>query len=191
MAENVDLKTYITNLATSGPETIRIYSERLRQTPYYRGKAVDKLTPSLLKGIEAMEEARVSLRQFRGDIDRTEFLAESIATGEATGGPTTRKSFTISDDTAIAAIVDEIIQSEKGRMATPKERAFYIKKVRNKQKKSPVVTTYSAGGEVSTTTGGVNEGQYLLDLISKDDEAKANKVLKGYDILLNELGGLR
>lgn len=191
MAENVDLKTYITNLANAGQDAIRIYSERLRQTPYYRGKAVNKLTPSLLKGIEAMEEARVSLRQFRGDIDRTAFLVESISEGAGKDGPSVRKSFTISDDTALSAVVDEVYQDTHGRMPTPKERSYYIKKVRDKQKKSPTVTSYSASGEVSTTTGGVNEGQFLIDALSETDEAKANKALKGYNIMLNDLGGLR
>jgi len=43
----------------------------------------------------------------------------------------------------------------------------------------------------SETTGGVDVGQFMIDIVSKTDEARANKVLQAYNIAVNTLGGLR
>jgi hypothetical protein len=187
-----DLKTYVTSITNSGPEAIKIFSERLRQTPYYRGKAVTTLTPALLKGITAMEEARVSLRNYRGDIDRTAFLVESISQGGAgggAGGPSTTIQRKISTKLEAQTLIDEIYNDVLGRAPTQAEFDKYFKKLTKRQQDKPTVTTYSGGStNVVTQKGGPDVEQYLYNQISQTDEAKARQVFSFYDAFKKALG---
>ena len=187
-----DLKGYITSITNSGPEAIKLFSQRLRQTPYYRGKAVTTLTPALLKGITAMEEARVSLRSYRGDIDRTAFLVESIAQGAgagAGGGPSTTIQRKISTKLEAQTLIDEIYNDVLGRAPTEAEFNKYFKKLTKREREKPTVTTYSGGStNVVTQTGGPDVQQYLFNQISGTDEAKARQVFSFYDVFKKALG---
>lgn len=189
-AAQPDLKTYITSITNSGPEAIKLFSERLRQTPYYRGKAVTTLTPALLKGINAMEEARVTLRNYRGDIDRTAFLVESIAQGAgATGGPSTTIQRKISTKLEAQTLIDDIYKDVLGRAPTEAEFNKYFKKLTKREKDMPTKTTYSGGStNVVTQTGGPDVQQYLYNQISGTDEAKARQVFSFYDVFKKALG---
>ena len=186
-----DLKAYITSITNSGPNAIKLFSERLRQTPYYRGKAVTTLTPALLKGITAMEEARVTLRSYRGDIDRTAFLVESISQG-ATGagrGPSTTIQRKISTKLEAQTLIDEIYNDVLGRAPTQAEFDKYFKKLTKREKDMPTKTTYSGGKtNVVTQTGGPDVEQYLYNQISGTDEAKARQVFSFYDVFKKALG---
>lgn len=184
-----DLKTYITSITNSGPEAIKLFSERLRQTPYYRGKAVTTLTPALLKGINAMEEARVTLRNYRGDIDRTAFLVESIAQGTGAGGPSTTIQRKISTKLEAQTLIDDIYKDVLGRAPTEAEFNKYFKKLTKREKDMPTKTTYSGGStNVVTQTGGPDVQQYLYNQISGTDEAKARQVFSFYDVFKKALG---
>lgn len=189
-AAQPDLKTYITSITNSGPEAIKLFSERLRQTPYYRGKAVTTLTPALLKGINAMEEARVTLRNYRGDIDRTAFLVESIAQGAgATGGPSTTIQRKISTKLEAQTLIDDIYKDVLGRAPTEAEFNKYFKKLTKREKDMPTKTTYSGGStNFVTQTGGPDVQQYLYNQISGTDEAKARQVFSFYDVFKKALG---
>jgi hypothetical protein len=191
-AAQPDLKGYITSITNSGPEAIKLFSQRLRQTPYYRGKAVTTLTPALLKGITAMEEARVSLRSYRGDIDRTAFLVESIAQGAGTGaggGPSTTIQRKISTKLEAQTLIDEIYNDVLGRAPTEAEFNKYFKKLTKREREKPTVTTYSGGStNVVTQTGGPDVQQYLFNQISGTDEAKARQVFSFYDVFKKALG---
>jgi hypothetical protein len=191
-AAQPDIKAYITSITNSGPDAIKLFSQRLRQTPYYRGKAVTTLTPSLLKGITAMEEARVSLRNYRGDIDRTAFLVESIAQGAAGGaggGPSTTIQRKISTKLEAQTLIDEIYKDVLGRAPTEAEFNKYFKKLTKRQQDKPTVTTYSGGStNVITQKGGPDVEQYLYNQISGTDEAKARQVFNFYDVFKKALG---
>jgi hypothetical protein len=185
------LDVYVKNIANAGPEAIKLFSERLRQTPYYRGKAVTTLTPQLLKGIEAMETARVTLRNYRGDIDRTEFLSESIAQGAAGagGGPSTTIQRKISTKLEAQTLINEIYSDVLGRAPTEAEFNKYFKKLTKREKDMPIKTTYSGGStNVVTQTGGPDVQQYLFNQISGTDEAKARQVFSFYDVFKKALG---
>jgi hypothetical protein len=190
-APQPELKDYITSITNSGPNAIKLFSERLRQTPYYRGKAVSTLTPALLKGIENMEEARATLRSFRGDIDRTAFLVESIgqAAAGAGGGPSTTIQRKISTKLEAQTLIDEIYNDVLGRAPTQAEFDKYFKKLTKRQSDKPTKTTYSGGStNVVTTTGGPDVQQYLYNQISGTDEAKARQVFSFYDVFKKALG---
>jgi hypothetical protein len=186
------LDVYIKQITNAGPEAIKLFSQRLRQTPYYRGKAVTTLTPQLVKGIEAMETARVSLRNYRGDIDRTAFLVESIAQGAGTGaggGPSTTIQRKISTKLEAQTLIDEIYKDVLGRAPTEAEFNKYFKKLTKREKDMPTKTTYSGGStNVVTQTGGPNVEQYLYNQISGTDEAKARQVFSFYDVFKKALG---
>jgi hypothetical protein len=192
-AEEVDLKTYITSIANSGPEAIKIFSDRLSKTPYYSGKAVTKLTPKLLKAISDMENARVMLRDYRGNIDRTAFLVESI--GEAkggsggSGGPSTTVQRRISTELEGRTVINKIFEDLLGRGPTKAEFDKYYSQMTARQKAKPQVTTYSGGStNAITQTGGPDVEEFLFQKIAGTDETKSRKVFGFYDIFKQALG---
>jgi hypothetical protein len=107
------------------------------------------------------------------------------------GGPSVRKETRISDTTTAKALIDAIFQDTLGRKASSKEMLKYTKNLQAAQKAAPTVTTYAtSGGTTSaTTTGGINEQQYLIDQIAGTDEAKSNQVLGYYKTFMDALGG--
>lgn len=191
-AEEVDLKTYITSIANSGPEAIKIFSDRLSRTPYYSGKPVTKLTPKLLKAVSDMENARVMLRDYRGNIDRTAFLVESI--GEAKGGtgsdgPSTTVQRRISTELEGRTVINKIFEDLLGRGPTKAEFDKYYSQMTARQKAKPQVTTYSGGStNAITQTGGPDVEEFLFQKIAGTDEAKSRKVFGFYDIFKQALG---
>ena len=94
--------------------------------------------------------------------------------GQAGGGTTTRKETYISSPTQGSALINNIFQDLLGRKAS------------QAQKESPATATYS--DTASTTLGGLDSEQYLLDKIAATDEAKATKVLGFYNTFMNALG---
>jgi hypothetical protein len=55
-----------------------------------------------------------------------------------------------------------------------------------------VTTTYSNDAGFSQTTGGgMSPTQFFIEEVSQGDEAKANKALRGYEIIMDMFGGLR
>jgi hypothetical protein len=192
-AGEVDLKTYITSIANSGPEAIKIFSEKLSKTPYYRGKAVTKLTPKLLKAVSDMENARVMLRDYRGDIDRTAFLVESIGEsgsgGSGSDGPSTTIQRRISTQLEGRTVINKIFEDLLGRGPTKAEFDKYYSQMTARQKAKPQVTTYSGGStNAITQTGGPDVEEFLFQKIAGTDEAKSRKVFGFYDIFKQALG---
>ena len=192
-SSEIGLKEYITGIANSGPEAIKIFSERIAQTPYYSGKAVTKLTPKLLKAISDMENARVMLRDYRGDIDRTAFFVESI--GEAgsgsgaSGGPTSTVQTRVSTKLEGRTLINKIFEDILGRGPTKAEFDKYYTQVTKRQKAMPTTTTYSGGKtNVVTQTGGPDVEEFLFQRIAGTDEAKSRKVFGFYDIFKQALG---
>jgi hypothetical protein len=186
----VGLKEYITSIANSGPEGIKILSTRLAQTPYYRGKPVTKLTPKLIKALSDMEEARVMLRDYRGDISRSEFIVESISEGTGTtGGPTSTVQTRVSTPLEGRTLINKIFEDLLGRGPTKAEFEKYYTQVTKRQKAMPTTTTYSGGKtNVVNQTGGPDVEEFLFQRIAGTDEAKSRKVFGFYDIFKQALG---
>ena len=186
----VGLKEYITSIANSGPEGIKVLSTRLAQTPYYRGKPVTKLTPKLIKALSDMEEARVMLRDYRGDISRSEFIVESISEGTGTtGGPTSTVQTRVSTPLEGRTLINKIFEDLLGRGPTKAEFEKYYTQVTKRQKAMPTTTTYSGGKtNVVTQTGGPDVEEFLFQRIAGTDEAKSRKVFGFYDIFKQALG---
>lgn len=189
-APEIGLKEYITNIAGAGPEAIKLLSTRLAKTPYYRGKPVTKLTANLIKAISDMENARVMLKDYRGDIPRSQFIVESIAEGTgATGGPSTNIPIKISTPLEGRTLINRIFEDILGRGPTKAEFDKYYAQVTKRQKTMPSKTTYS-GGKTNyiTETGGPDVEEFLFQRIAGTDEAKSRKVFGFYDIFKQALG---
>ena len=187
----VGLKEYITSIANSGPEAIKILSQRLGQTPYYRGKPVTKLTPNLIKALSDMEEARVMLQDYRGDIPRSQFIVESIGESGsgASGGPTSTVQTRVSTKLEGRTLINKIFEDLLGRGPTKAEFDKYYTQVTKRQKAMPTTTTYSGGKtNVVTQTGGPDVEEFLFQKIAGTDEAKSKKVFGFYDIFKQALG---
>ena len=184
------LKDYIMNIANANPEAIKTYSTLLRKTPYYKGKPVTKLTPALIKAIEFMENARASLKDFRGVIPRDQFIVESVGgSTSTTGGPTSSVQTKISTPLEGRTLINKIFEDILGRGPTKAEFDKYYTQVTKRQKDMPIKTTYSGGKtNVINQTGGPDVEEFLFQKIAGTDEAKARKVFNFYDIFKQALG---
>jgi hypothetical protein len=125
-------------------------------------------------------------------MSRDEFLQETIAVGGdgADDGPNVRRDIRISDETTARTLINAVLEDAIGRGATKEELKKYTLALQKAQREAPTVTTYSTAGDVqtATTTGGINEEEFLIQQIAGTDEAKANKVFNYYDAFKTALG---
>jgi hypothetical protein len=172
----------------------KIIAQRLKNAGYkvaVSGKYSDKLLAAYSSASQkaALQSSLIGQVFTVGQYLDQEAAAR-IAEG-GTGGPSVRKETRISDQTTAKALIDAIFQDTLGRKASGKEILKYTKNLQAAQKAAPTVTTYAtSGGTTSaTTTGGINEQQYLIDQIAGTDEAKTNQVLGYYKTFMDALGG--
>lgn len=191
MAES--LTQYLQALADASPEQRLKIANYLKKARFYSGKVSADFNTQLITAVTKAEQEIAQLKPFLGDIDRTTYYVQKSKENAAAGGDgkVTRQRY-ISNEQTISKTLDDIAKDLLGRALTDKEKAKYAKRLQAQQRQasSDVVTTYTDGG-MATTTGGLDEGQFLIDQISQTDEAKANRVLEGYDVMLRLLGGLR
>lgn len=187
------LTQFLQSLADANDQQRLTIANQLKKAGYYKGKATGAFNAKLVTAVTNAEQEIAMLKPFVGDIDRFDFYvkkASEVGAGEGEGRVTRQRY--ISTEQTISRTLDDIAKDLLGRTLSDKEKAKYSKRLMAEQKKasSDVVTSYTEGG-MATTTGGLDEGQFLVDQISQSDEAKANRALRGYDIMLNMLGGLR
>lgn len=183
--------TQFLSLVAKNPSLITGYSKLLKSAGYYKGKITDKYTPALQKAFTRAEEDRLLISAAR-PMTRDEFLQETIDIGGdgADDGPTIRKDIRISDETTARTLINAVLEDAIGRGATKEELKKYTLALQKAQREAPTVTTYSTAGDVqtATTTGGINEEEFLIQQIAGTDEAKANKVFNYYDAFKTALG---
>jgi hypothetical protein len=171
----------------------KILAQRLKNAGYkvaVTGKYSDKLLSAYsTASMKAALQSQMVGQQFTVG----QYLDQEAAAKLAEGGSglSVRKETRISDQTTAKALIDAIFQDTLGRKASGKEILKYTSALQKAQKAAPTVTTYAtSGGTTSaTTTGGINEQQYLIDQIAGTDEAKSNQVLGYYKAFMNALGG--
>ena len=172
----------------------KILAQRLKNAGYkvaVTGKYSDKLLSAYsTASMKAALQSQMVGQPFTVGQYLDQEAAAKIAEG-GTGGPKVRKETRISDQTTAKALIDAIFQDTLGRKASGKEILKYTSALQKAQKAAPTVTNYSTSGGVttSTTTGGINEQQYLIDQIAGTDEAKSNQVLGYYKAFMDALGG--
>lgn len=187
------LTQFLQSLADANDQQRLTIANQLKKAGYYKGKATGAFNAKLVTAVTNAEQEIAMLKPFVGDVDRLTFYVQKskeVGAGEG-DGRVTRQRY-ISTEQTISRTLDDIAKDLLGRTLSDKEKAKYSKRLMAEQKKasSDVVTSYTEGG-MATTTGGLDESQFLIEQISQTDEAKANRALKGYDIMLNMLGGLR
>ena len=90
--------------------------------------------------------------------------------GAAATQPSVREDIQIWNPTKTAGVVQDLAVKLLQREATPEEVAYLANKLTAAQKKAATRTQYvTKGGKVTATvTGGLDEEQFLVDLIQKD-----------------------
>ena len=184
----VDIKTYISSLAQQPKATLAI-SKLLRNAKYYRGKPTSKLTPALLTALQRMEEDRVSIKAYRGDIPREEFLIEMV--GEVSGSEAqkiTRQEYqTKYRPEDLETTIQKVFQDLLGRDASKEELGKYISNISTMaaKPKNMAVSEYvdvSPGVQRRVDQPGFDPEAYLIKQLAGTDEAKARRVISYYDV---------
>jgi hypothetical protein len=101
-----------------------------------------------------------------------------------------RKEVRIADELTAKTLINAVLKDALGRGATKEELKKYTSALQKAQKAAPTVTTTAKSGDVTSysTTGGLDETQFLIQQIAGTDEAKANKVFSYYDAFKNAIG---
>mgnify|MGYP001188617022 CR=1 FL=1 len=190
-----DYKEFLVAVAKS-PALVSGWSKLLKSSGYYKGKITDKYTPALQDAFDRAEQARLSISSVR-PLTRDAFIREAIdnqAGGAGSGAATPITKYidvAVTPSSKAKDIINAIILDTLGRQATDAEVKKYTAALNAAEKKAPTTTKYTTSGatRTSSTTGGLDTQQYLIDQISGTDEAKANKVLGFYETFMNALGG--
>lgn len=198
MAEEVTFTDFVKAISQS-PEDVRLrLAKQLKKAGLYSGTPSGKFNNSMYDALTKAETKRVQLATITGPIDRFNFIddlaTEGVAKTGAKKGPSKVTSRTISEPKEFFDDVDAVTREYLGRELPAAAKSRLAKKYIERQKSGQldVTTTYNTDGSFRQTTGGgVTPEQFFIEEISNSDEARANKVLKGYNILLNLFGGLR
>jgi hypothetical protein len=168
-------------------------AQQLKDAGIYRGKVSGDFNNRFYDALIEAEKRRAQLATIVDVPNRYDFIASLAVEGEDTGegGVGITETLRISTPEQVKPLVDAVIMDQLGRKATDAEIRRYTKMIRKAQKAQPTVTTTKKVGDrvVSTTTGGFDSGQYLVDQIAGTDEGKANRVLGFYETFLKALGG--
>ena len=115
------------------------------------------------------------------------FLIQEANANIGNGTSGTSKSIRISDETTARTLINAVLKDAIGRGATDAELKKYTKALQTAQKASPTVSVTDAGG-LTTTTGGINETQFLIQQVAGTDEAQANKMFSFYNAFKDAIG---
>lgn len=190
----VDFKTFVSTLAEQPKATLAI-SKLLRNAKYYRGKPTSKITPSLLTALNRMEEDRVAIKTYRGDIARDEFLIEMV--GEVSGSEKqkiTRQEYqTKYRPEDLESTVQKVFQDLLGRDASKEELSKYVSNISTmaKKPKNMAVSEYvdvSPGVQRRVDQPAFDPEAYLIKQLAGTDEAKARRVISYYDVFDKFIG---
>lgn len=191
------LTEFLKALYASDDKTRLKVAQDLKKSGFYEGTPSGKVEDFLILQTAAIsaEKEIAALKPYAGDIDRLTYYKTRKDTGTGSGRKATvQRDRQITGETRAAALLDTIAEDLLGRKFTESERAKYTKLLQAEQKKSKsdTVTTYSGGDNGTyTTTSGLNEEQFLKEKIGKTAEAKTNRATDAYQVMLEELGGLR
>jgi hypothetical protein len=182
-------------LGQASPTIRAKIAQQLKDAGIYRGKVSGEFNNRFYDAILIADKKRDELSKVIDVPNRFDFIAGLALEGDGgagDGGDGTYVSESISviTDEKAKALIDAVIQDQLGRKANAAEVARYTKLVKKAQKTAPTVSTSVRSGKrtTTTTTGGFDPGQYLVDQVAGTDEAKANKVLGFYEKFMRALG---
>ena len=195
MADEITLEVFAKNIADGSKETRLALAQQLKDAGFWTGKINSNFNVNYYNALVKLEGAyksQVALNKLVGStkpVTRYDVLLSSKQEATATGGPTTTKQTYVTSQTQTAKILETVAQDLLGRSLTKAEKAKYQKLINAEQKRQPAVNVSGKG--FSTTTGGVDEEQFITEKIAGTAEAKTNQASDAYTILMQELGGLR
>jgi hypothetical protein len=178
-------------LSQASPTIRAKIAQQLKDAGIYRGKVSGEFNNNFYNALIEAEKRRAELATIIDVPDRFQFIAGLATEGADTGdGTYVSESISVLTDDKAKALIDAVIQDQLGRKANAAEVSRYTKLVKKAQKAAPTVSTSVRSGKrtTTTTTGGFDAGQYLIDQVSGTDEAKANKVLGFYETFMRALG---
>ena len=195
MADEITLEVFAKNIADSTKEARLALAQQLKNAGFWTGSLSSDFNVKYYNALVKLESAYKSQEAINKMVGaapakRLDVLRTTIAEGgSGTGGPTTTRQTYVTSPTQTAKILETVAQDLLGRSLTKAEKAKYQKLINAEQKRQPAVNVSGKG--FSTTTGGVDEEQFITEKIAGTAEAKTNQASDAYTILMQELGGLR
>ena len=120
----------------------------------------------------AVENSRLGINQ-----TTEQWLKNNVkpVTGTDAGGPSTQKTTNVLSATEATAEINKVFQDLLGRDATSAELKTFKAELSKAEKANPTKTVYKTVGGVTTadTTGGIDRDQFLINLINKTPNLKA------------------
>lgn len=176
------------------PESDRlVLAQKLKNAGYdvpVTGKYSSKLLAAYSNAAMARDIQKQNLPGY--DFTVNQYLDQEAAARAAGGGGDfgVRKEVRIADELTAKTLINAVLKDALGRGATKEELKKYTSALQKAQKAAPTVTTTTKSGDVTSysTTGGLDETQFLIQQIAGTDEAKANKVFSYYDAFKNAIG---
>ena len=197
--QDTSFTDFINGLSKASPDTLVKIAQQLKDAKLYKGKITGKFDQKLYGALMLATEGYVSANRFAEKFDSPKVTPvaylqqigmEGLETEVGTsGGPTTTKQTYVTSPTQTAKLLNTVAEDLLGRRLTKAEQNKYQKLINAEQKRQPSVNVSGKG--FSTTTGGVDEEQFITEKIAGTAEAKTNQASDAYTILMQELGGLR
>lgn len=196
VAEEETFTAFAKALGQASPTIRAKIAQQLKDAGIYRGKVSGDFNNRFYDALLIADKKRDELSKVIDVPNRFDFIAGLALEGDGgTGGgggdgTYISESISVLTDDKAKALIDAVIQDQLGRKANAAEVARYTKLVKKAQKAAPTVSTSVRSGKrtTTTTTGGFDAGQYLIDQVSGTDEAKANRVLGFYETFMKALG---
>jgi hypothetical protein len=196
MAEEVALDVFAKDVANGSAEARLALAERLKAAGLWTGKVSSTFNVKYYNALIKLEEqykSQVALNKLIGSaapVTRLDVLTSAIAEGTGAGSGSTATTQTyITSPSQTAKILDSVAEDLLGRKLTKAERQKYTKLINTEQKRQP--SRNVSGKGFSTTTGGVDEQQFIEEKIAATGEAKTNRATDAYAVMMQELGGLQ
>jgi hypothetical protein len=197
MAEKLTLAVFAKNVADGSDAARLALAQQLKEAGLWTGKVSSKFNINYYNALVKLEKKyteQVNLDTLLGiptAATRYDILASLREEGGdgGTAGPTTTRQTYVTSPTQTAKLLDTVAQDLLGRSLTKAEKAKYTRLINAEQKRQPSVNVSGAG--FSTTTGGVDEEQFVTEKLQETGEAKNYRATDAYTVMMQELGGLR
>jgi len=171
-----------TGMGTTDPTALAIYdlsnAERkeiavLLKNAGFKVSTTGKYSDALVTAyVSALQAAALQSSRLGREFSVRDYLMQEAMppAGSASTQPSIREDIQIWNPTKTAGVVQDLAVKLLQREATPEEVAYLADKLTAAQKKAATKTQYvTKGGKVTATvTGGLDEEQFLIDLIQKD-----------------------
>ena len=197
MADEMTLDAFAKNVADGTDEARLALAQQLKEAGLWKGKVSSKFDMKFYTALVNLEQKytdQLKLNKLVGiatPTSRYDILASLREEGgeDTSAGPKTTRQTYVTSPTQTAKLLDTVAQDLLGRNLTKAEKAKYTRLINTEQKRQPSVTTSGAG--FSTTTGGVDEEQFVTEKLQATGEAKNYRATDAYTVMMQELGGLR